>query len=290
MVRDDGLGCVVSLGRRLIVDDPGKKENVYWICKQMKYIHSNEYTLRLPNKLDQPLALGLSLAEYKTNELTLIHSKHLDYEYQLNTNQLQSFDRLYRTRSESQPPKETFQEIPHDQQSMKFNTNRSSTLRPSHTSLHAYWNDPNFDTQSQISTCSSSTKKRRAPRPPGYTSPNRAEPQIVYIQQQHPPIRTPSPPLRLDHHQSHESLQSENTKKKRKAPVVLAKKDQVDKIEQQEATNNIARPGLFSHFVSSLICVCCSRFRSSTSAVCRNGYRFSIHKSFERGLNTNVNA
>jgi hypothetical protein len=240
------------------------------ICKQKKYIHSNQYTLRLPNKIDQPLALGLSLAEYKTNELTLIHNKNLEYEYQLNTNQIQSFDRLYRIRSESQPPKETFQEIENEQQ---FQTNRSSTLRPSHTSLHAYWNDPNFDTQSQISNCSSSTKKRRAPRPPGYLSPNRHEPQIVYIQQQQPPIHSPSPPIRLDHHQSHESLQSENTKKKRKAPVVLGKKDQFDKTEQQQnGTNNITRPGRFLTLIFSFIIRFYCRFRASTSS---NKYRFN---------------
>ncbi|CAF4732004.1 unnamed protein product, partial [Rotaria magnacalcarata] len=39
------------------------------ICKQKKYTNSNEYTLRLPSKLDEPVSLGLSLAEYKTNEL-----------------------------------------------------------------------------------------------------------------------------------------------------------------------------------------------------------------------------
>ncbi len=46
------------------------------ICKQKKYIDSNRYTLRLPNKLDVPLLLGLSLAEYKTNQITLVHLKH----------------------------------------------------------------------------------------------------------------------------------------------------------------------------------------------------------------------
>ncbi len=174
--------------------------------------------------------------------MTLIYNKELEYEYQLNTNQLQSFDRLYRTRSESQPPKETFQEIQNEQQ-----VNKLSTLRPSHTSLHAYWNDPNFDTQSQMSSCSSSTKKRRAPRPPSYISPNRLEPQIVYIQQQQRPIHSPSPPIRLDHHQSRESLQSETNKKKRKAPVILGKKDQVDKSEEQkDVTNSITRPGRYS--------------------------------------------
>lgn len=190
------------------------------------------------------MALGLSLAEYKTNELTLIYNKQLEYEYQLNTNQIQSFDRLYRTRSESQPPKESAQDSPQEQLTSQCHPSRASTLRPSHTSLHAYWNDPNFDTQSQVSTCSSSTKKRPAPRPPSCVSPQRPEPQIVYVQQQQPPIHSPSPPLRMDHHQSQESLQSENNKKKRKAPVVLPKKEHVDKFEQQnDETNNIARPG-----------------------------------------------
>ncbi len=46
------------------------------ICKQKKYIDSNRYTLRLPTKLDVPLLLGLSLAEYKTNQITLVHLKH----------------------------------------------------------------------------------------------------------------------------------------------------------------------------------------------------------------------
>lgn len=216
------------------------------ICKQKKYTHSNHYTLRLPNKLDHPLALGLSLAEYKTNELTLIYNKHLEYEHQLNTNEIQSFDRLYRTRSESQPPKESPQDLPQEQLNNQLHPSRASTLRPSHTSLHAYWNDPNFDTQSQVSTCSSSTKKRRAPRPPGCVSPHRHEPQIVYIQQQQPSIHTPSPPVRLDHHQSQESLQSENNKKKRKAPVVLPKKDQMNKPEEHnDESNSIERPGRF---------------------------------------------
>ena len=127
-----------------------------------------------------------------------------------------------------------------------MNSSRSSTLRPSHTSLHAYWNDPNFDTQSQVSTCSTSTKKRRAPRPPTYISPNRYEPQIVYIQQQ-PPVNSPSPPMRLDHHQSRESLQSDTMKVKRKAPVIMGKKEQVEKSEEhKDVTNNIARPGRYS--------------------------------------------
>ncbi|CAF2569464.1 unnamed protein product [Rotaria sp. Silwood2] len=230
------------------------------ICKQKKYINSNEYTLRLPNKLDQPLLLGLSLAEYKTNEITLVHNKQFEFEQQLNTNQMQTFDRLYRIRSESQPPKENFQHIQQQQneqqlintkQINRLNTNRSSTLRPSHTTLHAYWNDPNFDTQSQLSNSSSVTKKRRAPRPPAYMNSKRPDSQIVYIQQQEHAsnnIHLHTLPLHIDHHQSHESLQSENTKKKRKAPIVapinlVQKKDEIDQIEQkQNLTNNIARP------------------------------------------------
>ena len=77
----------------------------------------------------------------------------------------------------------------------------------SHTSLHAYWNDPNFDTQSQASTSSSSTKKRRAPMPPGQVSPNLTDPINQLASDQH--------------HQSRESLtDSQNgTKQKRKAPI-----------------------------------------------------------------------
>ncbi|CAF1138503.1 unnamed protein product [Rotaria sordida] len=230
------------------------------ICKQKKYINSNQYTLRLPNKLDQPLLLGLSLAEYKTNELTLIYNKQLEFEQEYNTNQIQSFDRLYRIRSESQPPKENFlhiqqqneQKLINTKQINRSNTNRSSTLRPSHTTLHAYWNDPNFDTQSQLSTSSSIAKKRRAPRPPGSINSKRPDSQIVYIQEQEQTsnnINSHSLPLHIDHHQSHESLQSENTKKKRKAPIVapinsVQEKDEIDQIEQkQNLTNSIARPG-----------------------------------------------
>ena len=216
------------------------------ICKQKKYSHSNQYTLRLPDKLDQPLLLGLSLAEYKTNELTLVYTKEV--EEKLNPNQHPSFDRLYRTRSESQPPKELIQELQHEQQLIhERQSYQSNANRPSHTSLHAYWNDPNFDTQSQVSNNSLMTKKRRAPRPPPQTSPNKTDPQIVYIHRQQPVIPSPSPPLRVDHHQSQESLQSENTKKKRKAPVVVGttvvpKKDQ---IEQQNLPNSITRPGKY---------------------------------------------
>ncbi|CAF4015522.1 unnamed protein product [Rotaria magnacalcarata] len=225
------------------------------ICKQKKYTNSNEYTLRLPSKLDEPVSLGLSLAEYKTNELTLLHQKPYDLDQQLNTNPLQSFDRLYRLRSESQPRKENSQQ--NEQQPITIthihhtNSSRSSSLRPSHTTLHAYWNDPNFDTQSQLSTSSSIAKKRRAPRPPGCTKSTRPESQIIYAQHQlSNDIPSPQLPLRSDHHhQSHESLQSENTKKKRKAPVVaptngIHKKDESDKLEQQHQTNHITRPGL----------------------------------------------
>jgi hypothetical protein len=229
----------------------------------------------LPNKLDEPLLLGLSLAEYKTNELTLIHNKEFEFEEQLNPNQHQSFDRLYRSRSESQPPKENFQQIQNEQQ--LTNTKQIYQLnpnRPSHTSLHAYWNDPNFDTQSQISNNSSITKKRRAPRPPGDNSSNQIDPQIVYIhrqQQQQPHIRSPSPALRVDHHQSRESLLSENMKKKRKAPVVagtnsIQKKDEIDKTEQQQnQKDNTIRPGRFTVFFYSKQCFL-HRYRASFSA------------------------
>lgn len=210
------------------------------ICKQKKYTHSNEYTLRLPNKLDQPLALGLSLAECKTNELTLVHNRQFAHEYQTNTNEIQSFDRLYRTRSESQPPNESLQDVQNQQLvNNQLHPNRSSTLRPSHTSLHAYWNDPNFDTQSQISNCSSTAKKRRAPRPPSYPVSNRSDPQMIYVRQQQSPMNTSASPLKLDHHQSQESLQSENTKRKRKAPVILPKKEPE---VVSENMNSIARP------------------------------------------------
>lgn len=228
------------------------------ICKQKKYAHSNEYTLRLPNKLDQPLLLGLSLAEYKTNELTLVQQPHPDVYAKLPGNQLQSFDRLYRIRSESQPPKERPLEIANEQQTAiqnkhnkGSNANRSSTLRPSHTTLHAYWNDPNFDTQSQVSNSSSTTKKRRAPRAPMCVSPNRHDPQIVYVHQQQPFLHTqsPSPPPRRDRHQSCESLLSENARQKRKAPVVAAANSS-EKIEQQQTSvnNDTIRPGTSDGF------------------------------------------
>ncbi|CAF3490257.1 unnamed protein product [Adineta steineri] len=216
------------------------------ICKQKKYIHSHQYTLRLPNKLDKPLLLGLSLAEYKTNELTLIFNKDGQFDQQTNRSEHQSFDRLYRTQSE------TIQELTNEQQGMNIKQDQQvNTIRPSHTSLHAYWNDPNFDTQSQMSTTSSVTKKRRAPKPPGYMSPHRNEPQIVYIQQQQPPMNLHSPTrsLHIEHHQSQESLTAENIKKKRKAPVVPAnhlteKKDEIEEEQQQNLTNDATRPGL----------------------------------------------
>ena len=76
----------------------------------------------------------------------------------------------------------------------------------SHTTLHAYWNDPNFDTQSQLSICSSSSKKRRAPQAPGQLSPTDLS-QVL-------------PRLPPDHHDSQESLtdNANGTKQKRKAP------------------------------------------------------------------------
>jgi hypothetical protein len=186
------------------------------ICKQKKYADSSRYTLCLPSRPDKPLLLGLSLAECKTNELNLMY---LRLDPKLSSNQIQSFDRLYRTRSESQPPRENIQEIQHEQQELIDNKQRPASvqlnppLRPppthpitSHTSLHAYWNDPNFDTQSQTSSCSSTTKKRLAPKPPGYISPTLNDQQIILSE--HP-----------DHHESQESL-TESTKQKRKAPVL----------------------------------------------------------------------
>lgn len=173
------------------------------ICKQKKYKDSARYSLSLPSKPEKPLLLGLSLAECKTNELNLVYLRS-DPKY--SANQMQSFDRLYRVRSESQPP---HQAAPAEPQEVTANTSErpsSVQLQParppshlitSHTSLHAYWNDPNFDTQSQTSNCSSTTKKRRAPKPPGYTSPLLIE----------------------EHHQSQESL-TESTKQKRQAPII----------------------------------------------------------------------
>ncbi|CAF4719426.1 unnamed protein product [Rotaria sp. Silwood1] len=214
------------------------------ICKQKKYTDSNRYILCYPDRLNQPLLLGLSLAEYKTNILTLVRLKQGP---QYNRNQLQSFDRLYRTRSESQPPIETIQEVQNEQQELTNSKQRPASVqlnptgspkqgqnvtslptrstRPitSHTSLHAYWNDPNFDTQSQTSNTSSTTKKRRAPKPPGYISPTLHEQQIILS------------PL-SDHHQSHESLTESlnGSQQKRKAPVLP-----ITTIPQETQTNEI---------------------------------------------------
>ncbi len=98
-----------------------------------------------------------------------------------------------------------------------MNPTRPTHVITSHTSLHAYWNDPNFDTQSQISNCSSTTKKRRAPRPPGYISPTLNDQQIILSQP-------------LEHHQSQESLteSTNGTKQKRKAPVLPNTNEIVD--------------------------------------------------------------
>lgn len=82
----------------------------------------------------------------------------------------------------------------------------------SYTSLHEYWNDPNFDTQSRNSNLSSSTKKRRAPLAPGRISPS------MFID----PATTVNIQRNSEnHHQSHESLtdSQSTTKQKRKAPV-----------------------------------------------------------------------
>jgi hypothetical protein len=114
--------------------------------------------------------------------------------------------------------------------SVQLNSNRSpmhspnvtslpprSTPQPitSHTSLHAYWNDPNFDTQSQASNGSSSSKKRRAPRAPGQTSPTLTDQAAVTAQA--------NSQLTSDQqHQSQESLTENNGsgRQKRKAPVL----------------------------------------------------------------------
>jgi hypothetical protein len=156
---------------------------------------------------------------------------YLKYDPKFSTNQIQSFDRLYRTRSESQPPHENIQEIQTEQQqqeeelinnkqrpaSAQLNPIRPTHQITSHTSLHAYWNDPNFDTQSQTSNCSSTTKKRQAPRPPGYISPTLNDQQILVSQS-------------LEHHQSQESLTESinGTKQKRKAPVLPNTNEIVD--------------------------------------------------------------
>lgn len=215
------------------------------ICKQKKYTNSHEYTLCLPNKIEESLLLGLSLAECKTNELTLVHLRTIGNQTKKNYCPLQSFDRLYRIRSESQPPKDSPREFFQEQDKtikeiQPINSNRSSAFRPSHTSLHAYWNDPNFDTQSQISNCSSTTKKRAAPRAPSHISPHKFDPQIVDVHQ-----TKDATTVRFDHHQSQESLLSENGKRKRKAPI-LVPTNSVDKKEnqQQTSTDPLTRPGL----------------------------------------------
>jgi hypothetical protein len=95
----------------------------------------------------------------------------------------------------------------------------------SHTSLHAYWNDPNFDTQSQTSNCSSTTKKRQAPRPPGYISPTSNDQQILLLES-------------VEHHQSQESL-TESLKQKRKAPVVPNITEQVDDQQMKTETDPV---------------------------------------------------
>lgn len=194
------------------------------ICKQKKYQDSNRYSLSLPSKPEKPLLLGLSLAECKTNELNLVY---LRSDPKRSSNQIQSFDRLYRIRSESQPP----QEIPAEPQEITSNTKErpsSVQLHParppshmitSHTSLHAYWNDPNFDTQSQTSNCSSTTKKRRAPKPPGYISPTLNEQQILLTEE----------------HQSQESL-TESTKQKRQAPIIPSTENENENENETEQT------------------------------------------------------
>ena len=233
------------------------------ICKQKKYTHSNEYTLRLPNKLDEPLLLGLSLAEYKTNELTLVHLEHVEKQTASNVHQMQSYDRLYRTRSESQPPRDSPREIIKESHKLLINgkescrsttKTRASTLRPSHTTLHAYWNDPNFDTQSQLSNSSSTNKKRPAPRAPGYISPTGYESQTVYVHQRMSQLNdhSPSPPARSDHNQSQESLLSDSIKRKRKAPVLVRTSSDEKKNEIDTSANTtrerctLARPGMKS--------------------------------------------
>lgn len=116
--------------------------------------------------------------------------------------------------------------------SAQLNPIRPTHQVTSHTSMHAYWNDPNFDTQSQTSNCSSTTKKRRAPRPPGYISPTFQDQQIVFL---------PS----SEQHQSHESLTESlnGTKQKRKAPVLINTTTEVviehpGSVEQQPASNS----------------------------------------------------
>ncbi|CAF0872357.1 unnamed protein product [Adineta ricciae] len=236
------------------------------ICKQKRYVDSNRYTLRLPHKLDEPLLLGLSLAEYKTNEITLVRLKH---DSTTTTNQIQSFDRLYRTRSESQPPRDLMQEVQQEHQELINSKHRPASVqlnplqgqntssfptRPthpktSHTSLHAYWNDPNFDTQSQTSNCSSTTKKRQAPRPPDHVSPTLNE------QSQ-----------QLEHHQSQESLTESlnGTKHKRKAPIsphTTTSQEEEANGDQQVKTDNESQPHTDEQHIE------CVRVQESTSSI-----------------------
>ncbi|CAF0962471.1 unnamed protein product [Didymodactylos carnosus] len=215
------------------------------ICKQKHYSDTTKYTLRLPSKLQEPLLLGLSLAEYKTNELTLVHIKHDERTGNGGENQLQSFDRLYRTRSGSQPRNETQNINPDDavhtttvkerdvsgvvsrtlstpintvqQSSTSTVPMRSSHPVTSHTTLHAYWNDPNFDAQSQSSTTSSTTKKRRAPRAPGSSVPSpqlqqhsyNNNQQMIYVQPSPVGVPVYQPQYVYQHHYVQEQVSPE---------------------------------------------------------------------------------
>lgn len=132
--------------------------------------------------------------------------------------------------------------------SVQLNSSRSTHPITSHTSLHAYWNDPNFDTQSQTSNCSSTTKKRRAPRPPGYISPTLNEQQIILVQNP-------------DYHQSQESLTESinGTKQKRKAPVVPNTTDdnqeiEIEKTDEQqiELPNTSQSPDQNTHSITPI--------------------------------------
>ncbi|CAF0854504.1 unnamed protein product [Didymodactylos carnosus] len=255
------------------------------ICKQKQYTDTSKYTLRLPTKLHDPLLLGLSLAEYKTNELMLVHVKQDEKAENGGGNQLQSFDRLYRVRSESQPPNKIQTTSPDDgtqtttkerlasgdvSRALSTPTNivqksstsavpiRTSHPVTSHTTLHAYWNDPNFDAQSQSSTTSS--KKRRAPKAPGSNIPSPQlqqqlydkNQQIIYVQSSPTPyvgvpvsqsqyvypqhyVQGQASPQQyhISAHRSQESIDDNNnltdtseqngdgTRRKRKAPTVI---------------------------------------------------------------------
>ena len=124
--------------------------------------------------------------------------------------------------------------------SAQLNPIRPTHTVTSHTSMHAYWNDPNFDTQSQTSNCSSTTKKRRAPRPPGYISPTFQDQQIVFL---------PS----AEQHQSHESLTESlnGTKQKRKAPVLINTTTTEVVIEQQAKVDTEEQPSSNSEIVQT---------------------------------------